>query len=391
MMAAKLPKFASRTVVLGVVAALAVGLFFFVFSGSSSRKVSANFSSAVGVYPGTPVEILGIQVGTVTKITPSGDSVRLDMHYESKYRVPANAVAVVVANSLVSDRYIQLAPAYKGTGPTLADGANIPLNRTAAPAELDDIYGALNQLSVALGPTGANKPGTDGKGALSTLLDVSAANLKGNGSNLGQSITALSHAAQTLASGRTDLFATVKNLQVFNQALVSSDGAVRHFSTQLAQVSSDLANERADLGAALHNLSVALHAVATFVHDNAAKAHKDITGLEAITGVLNKDSASINESLAVGPIALANLVHAYQESTGTLGTRSNLSTVADPAQICGALKQLNLLSGTLLGPLTSQIVSTCNGVASSLPGGLPSIPGLNGGLLGGLPAFPGSS
>ena len=105
------------------------------------------------------------------------------------------------------------------------------------------------------------------------------------------------------------------------------------------------------------------------MHDNAAKAHTDITGLEAITGVLNKDAAAVNESLAVGPIALANLVHAYQESTGTLGTRSNLSTIADPAQICGALKQLNLLSGTLLGSLTSQIVSTCNSVASPLPGG----------------------
>jgi virulence factor Mce-like protein len=385
-----LPKPVSRALSIGLVAVVVLGLGYYLLAGGGgSKKLTAYFSSGVGVYPGTAVDVLGITVGSVTKVTPDGDSVKIEMKYNSKYSLPSNAVAVMVANSLVSDRYIQLAPAYSGTGPTLANGASLPLAKTASPAELDDIFAALNKLSIALGPNGANKGGPD-KGALSALVDVTAANLQGNGAAFGQSITNLSKAAQTLANSRGDLFNTVKNLQSFSAALVASDKPVRDFENQLAQLSSDLAAERTDLGAALHNLTVALQQVSGFVKDNANGLHTDLDGLKNITGVLAKDKASLNETLAVAPVALANLVHAYEESTGTLGARANLDSLADPAQVCGALKSLNLLTGNALGSLSSQIISTCNSVASQLPGGLPSITGLTGSLLNGLPPIPGA-
>jgi virulence factor Mce-like protein len=353
--------------VVGVVVvaiALGVGLYL-VFGGGSSRTVTARFASAVGVYPGTPVKILGVQVGQVSKVRPAGDSVAITLDYDAKYDVPKNAIAVIVANSIVSDRYVQLAPAYNG-GPKLADGATIPKSRTASPAELDDIYAALDKLSVALGPNGANKDGS-----LNTLVQVAAANLKGNGSALGQSITQLSKAAKTLSDGREDLFGTVKNLQAFTQALADSDAQVRHFETQLAQVAGDLANERADLGAALHNLSGALDSVAKFVHDNAGKLHTDLVGLKDITRILVKQQGSLDETLAVGPVALANIVHAYQEDLGVIGTRSNMASLADPGQLCIVLQSAGLLApvGNLLGSATSQIAATCKQIVAKLPAG----------------------
>ena len=367
------------TLVLAVVAVVAV----YTLTGASDKKVTANFASGVGVYPGTPVKVLGIQVGTVTKVKPMGDSVLVDMTYGSKYKLPAGAQAYLVANSLVSDRYVQLAPAYSG-GPVMAGGANIPLNRTASPAELDDIYGALNQLSVALGPNGANK-----NGALSTLVNVTAANLNGNGKAFAASIKNLSDAAATLANGREDLFGTVSNLRVFTDALSQSDAQVRTFNNLLAQVAGDLADERGDLGLALHNLTIALHQVAGFVQTNAGKLHTDVLGLETLTNILVKDQGALSEVLAVGPVALANLTHANQESTGTLGTRSNLSdlTSLSAANICAALNDavggLSKVVGNVLGPLTSQIVAACGKV-----GPLPTLPSLLTGLLG-LPTIPG--
>ncbi|MEP7177614.1 MAG: MCE family protein [Pseudonocardiales bacterium] len=381
----------SGVVVLAVVVVGAI----FILGGPTTKKLSANFASGVGVYPGTPVKILGIQVGSVTKVSPAGGSVKIEMKYDHKYHVPAGAISVLVANSLVSDRYIQLAPAYTGHGPVLADKANIPISRTASPAELDEIYGALNKLSVALGPNGANK-----KGALSTLVDVAAANLDGNGTALNETIRNLSQAALTLSNGREDLFGTVKNLKSFTEALSQSDAQVRHFENQLAQVAGDLADERGDLGAALHNLTIALHEVANFVQANAGKLHTDIVGLKDLTGVLAREKAALNESLAVAPVALSNLAHGYQEGTGTLGTRSNLTNIGDPSQICAVLNEAvsgGLLglpaASTVLGPLTSQIVATCKAVASKLPGGtLPPLPGLPPGglcLPGVLPPIPG--
>ena len=353
-LSANMIKFVVSAVVIVVIAGVAI---YALVGRGSTRTVTANFASAVGVYPGTPVDILGVQVGSVKKVTPSGDHVAVEVAYDSKYHVPANAIAVIVANSLVSDRYIQLAPAYSGHGPMLADHAKIPMSRTAYPAELDDIYAALDKLSVAHGPNGTNK-----NGALDTFVKVAAANLKGNGAALGNSITQLSKAAQTLANGREDLFGTVKNLQAFTQALSDSDTQVRHFEEQLSTVASQLASERGDLGAALHNLSLALNSVSSFVKTNADKVHTDLHGLSTIAQILVKENASLNETLAVAPVALANIVHAYNEDTGTIGTRSNAASLTDPSQFCGLISGLvdellgntkynNSPIGTIIGAL----------------------------------------
>lgn len=384
-MMAKMPKKVTNTLVLVVVAVIIAGATaFFLLSGGATRKLSAQFTSAVGVYVGTPVKILGIDVGQVTGVKPHGATVTVDMEYDSKYKLPKDAISVIVANSLVSDRFIQMAPAYKGSGPTLPDNAKLPVSRTASPAELDDIYSALNRLSVALGPKGANK-----KGALSALVNVSAANLKGNGAYLGNSITKLSQAARTLAAGRGDLFGTVRNLQAFTKALSDSDSQVRHFNEQLAQVAGDLASERADLGSALHNLGIALNQVASFVRTNAAKTKKDITGLKVLTDVLVHQQASLTETLAVAPAALANLVHTYQPDIGALGTRSNLASLTDPATIC-ALLDPSLVPGvpgtvkSPLGPITGVLKSTCKSVLSKIsPSQLAGLLGLPGNLAGG--------
>ena len=77
----------------------------------------------------------------------------------------------------------------------------------------------------------------------------------------------LSKAVQTLANGRQDLFGTVKNLQVFTDALVANDAQVRKFNDQLDQVTSALADERGSLGAALNNLTRALRDIAGFHQD----------------------------------------------------------------------------------------------------------------------------
>jgi virulence factor Mce-like protein len=352
-----------------LVAAIVVTVVYFAFfSGGGSRKVTAYFSSGVGLYPGTPVKILGIQVGSVQHVKPVGGEVKVDMTYDKKYKVPANAYAYLFANSLVSDRYIQLGPAYSG-GPRLADGASIPLQRTTSPAELDDIYSALSDLSKALGPQGANQ-----HGALSNLINVGAANLRGNGQTFADSITNLSKAAQTLSNGSGDLFQTVTNLRVFADALQKSDKDITTVQGLLKDVSADLASERGDLGAALHNLTIALHDVANFIKANAGAFHQDVLGLESLTKVLTSQQASLNEILVAGPVALSNLAHGYQEPTGTLGTRSNLMNLTQlnllPKQLCDALYAVrdNPLTQNLLGSLIAPINSECNVIAGTVAG-----------------------
>lgn len=216
----------------------------------------------------------------------------------------------------------------------MADGAEIPLERTATPVELDRVFESLNQLNVALGPQGANKDGS-----LSRLLDTTARNLDGNGAQLNQSIRDVSLAVDTLADNKEAMFGTVRNLQAFVSALAANDQQVREFNARLADVADQLAGERQELAAALRNLAVALAQVSTFVRDNRERLSSDLKGLADVTAILVKQQKALEEILDVAPAALGNLKNAYNPASGTLDTRMSPEMLHDPGLfLCSLLR-----------------------------------------------------
>jgi phospholipid/cholesterol/gamma-HCH transport system substrate-binding protein len=325
-----------RFIAIACVLALVVtaGLWW-VFAGMNGRKVTAHFAAAVGVYPGGDVRILGVKVGTIDEVTPEGKTVKVVFTVDRDVRVPENAQAVVVSPSVVSDRYVQLAPAYTG-GPTLADNAVIPRERTATPVELDELYSSLDKLTTALGPNGANADG-----ALADLLNSAAANLEGNGQALNDTLKNLGQATRTLSGSKEDLFATVDNLQKFTAMLAANDSQVRDFNKQLADVSKMLADERGDLGAALSELATALGLVQGFIKDNREALKSNVDKLASITQVLVNQRAALAETLDVAPLALGNLQNSYNAASGTLDTRANINELNQPpiVLICKLIQQ----------------------------------------------------
>src|SRR5699024_7908932 len=103
------------------------------------------------LYEGSAVRVLGVPAGKITDVSPAGGDVRVEMVVDDDVDVPADAGAVVIAPSLVSDRYVQLTPAYDG-GPTMSSGTDIPQDRTATPASIDRLYESLNEVAQSLGP-----------------------------------------------------------------------------------------------------------------------------------------------------------------------------------------------------------------------------------------------
>ncbi|MEH0985752.1 MCE family protein [Micromonospora sp. CPCC 205556] len=318
---------AAATVLLVAVAAGVVVLR----DGTPPRQVVAHFTRAVGVYPGSDVRVLGVRVGEVVAVTPRGRTVEVRMRYEHDLDVPADAQALIVPPSVVSDRYVQLTPAYAG-GATLADGAEIPVERTAGPMEIDDVYRALDEFNRALGPEGANRDG-----ALSNLVATGRANLEGNGQNLHDTLDGLSRALSTLSEGRQDLFGTVTNLQRFTTTLARSDRQVRDFNRQLADVAEQLAGQRDELAAALRNLATALDEVTGFVRQNRAALTGNVAALTEITAVLVRQQQAVIEILDVAPLAVSNLHLAYNPRSGTLDTRNNATGPYDPAAFACSL------------------------------------------------------
>ena len=352
----------TRVLAVGCVLALAiVAGVWWVFGGAAERRVTAYFNAAVGVYPGGDVRMLGVHIGQIDEVQPQGRTVKVTMTLDRDTKVPADAGAIVVAPSVVSDRYVQLAPTYKG-GPELKDGAVIPKERTATPVELDEVYRSLNELTTALGPNGANKDG-----ALSDLLKTSAANLRGNGQALSETLKHLGQTGQTLSGNSKELFETVDNLQKFTTMLADNDTKVRQFNTQMQQVSGFLADERQDLGAALAQLAVALGKVESFVRDNRQNVKTNVDQLNAVSQVLVKQKAALNESLTNAPVALSNLQNAYNGASGTLDTRADINELNQPPLV--SVCKLLLQSAPPQTP--PELLDTCKSLKPVIDGALP--------------------
>jgi len=305
-------------VVAGAVVALAV-LANLVFAGGGARTLTAHFDRAVAVYPGTDLRVMGVKIGKVISVVPDGNSVRVEMTYDAKYALPADAKAAVVTPTLVADRYVQVFPAY-GIGPKLANHGDIPLGRTQTPVELDRMFKALDDLSTTLGP----KSGST-SGALGNLLTAGAKALDGNGALGSQTIRNLSNAADTFAQNRGPLFDNVRSLAGITDTLAANDTTVQTFVQSLTSVSGQLAGEKDEFRRVLASLAKVLGTVKGFVHENRDILGKDIDRLSSLLGRVDKQKDAVGLVLQKGPLAMGNLATAFEPTTGTFGSRVQAS------------------------------------------------------------------
>ncbi|HEY3469402.1 MAG TPA: MCE family protein [Amycolatopsis sp.] len=363
-----------------VLALLLTAGLWLVFREATGTKLSAYFGKTVGLYAGSSVRVLGVPVGEVTAVTPQGDAVRVDMRVDD-VPLPADVGAVVVAPSLVSDRYVQLTPAYD-SGPVLASGTVLAKDRTATPVELDDLYSSLDKLSTALGPNGANKDG-----ALSGVLDTAANTLKGNGTSLNSTVGQLAELAKTLDGSKDDLFSTVRNLNSFTGALAQSDQQLNEFYGRVADVSRFLAEDSGDVGAALQSLGGALGDVQQFVNDNKTALESNVDKLASLSKVLVDQRAALAEVLDIAPTGATNFINSYDAASGTIAVRDNLNEITNPP----ILTVCRLISAGTPKEVPDTLGNICKQLAPVLDGALklPTIPQVLNSLQNGtLPPLP---
>ncbi|SNT50451.1 MCE family protein [Rhodococcoides kyotonense] len=330
-----------------------------VYRNVTTSTVVARFSSTTGLYAGDDVRVLGVTVGKVESIDPQEADAVVTMRIGSDVEIPADAKAVIVAQSLVSARFVQLTPVYSG-GPTLQDGETIPMERTAVPVEWDQIKTELTKLSTALGPDGVDDQGPAGR-----FIDTAADNLDGNGESLKATLTELSDTMRVLSDGRTDLFATIRNLQTFVSALSNSNEQIVQFGGRLASVSEMLAQSSDEFGTAMSDLDVAIGEVQRFITDNQSALVESVGRLADATQVLTTKRPEIERILHSGPNALANFNNIYQPAQGTLTGAIAANNFGNPINfICGAVAGVENatsersadLCKQYLGPVLSTLV-----------------------------------
>ena len=359
-------------------------------TNSSTVRITAFFTNSVGLYPGDRVTLRGVPIGAVDSITPVGDRVRIELHFDTEHPVAADTHAVIVAPTLVSGRYIQLTPK-AGNGSSLPDGAVIPLERTAVPIEYDEVKRQVTDLATQLGPKVGEHAGT-----LTRFTDATAKALQGNGATLNQTLVNLSQAMQTLADGGPDLFATVRNLQVVVSALAANDSQVQAFVNQLAGVSNLLNDNRTQVAAALQSVQAMLPEIRSYVADNRDALIKNVGNLTNITHLLVNREDDLAQILHLAPTAIDNFYNIYDPQSHSLTGNLAVPDFPDPMSLtCALLTTVNApqsecsRASSQFGDLVGAAARAAMGSGAPAPtpaptGGLPGLPA-------GLPPIPGLS
>ncbi|WP_067707829.1 MlaD family protein [Nocardia yamanashiensis] len=112
------------------------------------RSYCALMPDGIGLFEGSDVTVLGLRVGRVTRIEPSGSGARVDFEIPSGERLSAEVGATTLSDTLVADRKLALLG-------IAADGAPAwdhrhCITRTLTPKSLTATFNALAGLADAL-------------------------------------------------------------------------------------------------------------------------------------------------------------------------------------------------------------------------------------------------
>jgi phospholipid/cholesterol/gamma-HCH transport system substrate-binding protein len=335
----RLPRLSRASVIIGsLVVVLAVVAFFVgreLYQKLTNNTVVAYFPETNGLYAGDKVQIMGVRVGSVDKIEPAGDKMKVTFHYQNKYKVPANASAVILNPTLVAARNIQLTPPYKG-GPVLADNAVIPIERTQVPTEYDQLRNSITNIISKLGPT-KEQP----KGPFGDVIESFANGLAGKGKQINTTFDSLSRALTALNEGRGDFFAVLRSLALFVNALHQDDQQFVALNQNLAQFTDNLVGSDRDLANAIQQFDSLLATLRPFLDKNREVLTHDINNLATATTALVQPEPlnGLETGLHVLPTGAANINQIYHPSHGAVVAVSEIQNFANPMQfICSAIQ-----------------------------------------------------
>ncbi len=105
--------------------------------GDNSYLLNARFTSVSGLKVGSPVEMLGLEVGKVERLTIDQERgmALAEMKIKKGVKVYADAIASIKTSGLIGDKYVQIDPG--GSDQLLKPGSSI--TDTTSPIDIETI------------------------------------------------------------------------------------------------------------------------------------------------------------------------------------------------------------------------------------------------------------
>jgi len=256
-----------------------------VTSAAATYPLNAVYASAPGLFPGAAVDVLGVPVGTVTAVKNVDNQVDVEMQVHDGTKVPAGAVASLVAPEVLGQPDVDLNPGYT-SGPRLASGATIPESRTSVPVSTDQLLKQLQRTLKALNPQ-----------AVGNLVTNLAQDLDGQGAGLNQLIASAAGTIQLLADKGDDLGQLNGTLAQLTGTLDTDTAQIVQLVNEYDTVSTVIAQHSGQLNDAITQLSGATSSLVTLLTPNLQPLEADVGTVTTVGRTLDRNIGNVDTIL----------------------------------------------------------------------------------------------
>lgn len=228
---------------IGILAIVAIALAFWGFKFiqgtnllSSSKTYYVNYDNVAGLTVGTPVQISGVNVGSVSKIQLDQQTrlVKVELDIRDEINVPKETKAYILSASILGEKAIDLTytnPCF-GNGDCAPDGT---LLEGAAKGMLEELLGLEE----------GSDPLADFKGDLGSIVDTLNHTLFSKDSD-----NPIARSIQDLAQTMENLKYTSARLQ---RLMDSNSGEINKSMENIAEITTTLAGKQEALGQIIEN------------------------------------------------------------------------------------------------------------------------------------------
>ena len=243
----------------------------------------AAFSESGGLKANDEVRIAGVRVGKVESVALEGDHVKVTFRVDTPSAFGEDTRAAIKVKTLLGAMYLSLEPAGEGQ---LAEGSEIPVDRTSSPYDVVDALSGLAQTSERIDTDRLAK-------SLTTLADLT----RSTPEEFRGALRGVSALSSNIAARDEQINTLLQNLKRVSGVLHERDGDI----VGLMKDSDVLFRALVARREAVHNLLVSTSRLSTelttLVKQSRADLKPALEHLDNVVAVLNKNEDNLDNSL----------------------------------------------------------------------------------------------
>ncbi|TXL58031.1 MCE family protein [Aeromicrobium terrae] len=211
--------------------------------GDHPYTVKVEFRDVLDLVPQSAVRVDDIAVGKITDVKRKGWNAEVTLEINGKVELPDNAQATIRQTSLLGEKFVSLAPPANGGTGRLSNGDVIPLDRSGANPDIEQVFGAASLLF--------NGGGLD---KVNTIVRELNASLDGNEPEVKQLLQSTSTFLGQLDDNKQALLTSLEKVNRLAITTNQQKAAITHALDDLPEALRVVNGQRDDLVGLLQSL-----------------------------------------------------------------------------------------------------------------------------------------